>query len=258
MNSIQRFSTHLQRCLPLILALILFMSLGLAPGSALAWDSKSWFNPTHPSHSYFTEWAIDQLDTSYSELKAYRQVIIDGANQEMHELPVSGEEHGINLEEARLRHKGTNEGTDDIQGWWSEALSSYQAGNKESAYFLVGIILHMVQDMGAPAHANHVYHQGTLKEFDNFEFLAASNWKPDFSQVKKTDPGYSNPWEYYSFSSSWTREDMPNYNDRDSYSKFWLTASDQEKRLLARRQARTCAVTEWTLRAAERKFLGQA
>jgi hypothetical protein len=28
--------------------------------SAKAWDSKGG-NPTHPTHSYLTEWAIDQL-----------------------------------------------------------------------------------------------------------------------------------------------------------------------------------------------------
>ena len=241
-----------------LLTLILFLSVTLAPGPALAWDSKSWLNPTHPTHSYFTEWAIDQLDDTYPELRKFSQVIIDGANQEMHELPIQGEEHGLNLEEARLRHKGTNEGTDDIQGWWTEALNAYQAGNKETAYFLVGIMLHLVQNMGAPAHANHVYHQGTPTEFDNFEFLAVSNWKPDFSQINKEDPGYTEPWQYYPFSSSWTTEDMPNYKDRNSYSKLWLTASDEEKRLLVSRQARTCAVSEWALRAAEKKFLHQA
>lgn len=227
----------------------------LSPATALAWDSASALNPTHPTHSYFTEWAIDQLSSQYPEIKGYRDILIEGANQEMHELAVRGQKHGINLNEARAKHKGTNEGTDDMQGWWADALAAYQAGNKEQAYFLTGIMLHMVQDMGAPAHANKVYHQGNVTEFDNFEFMALSNWKPDFSQINKSDPGLKEPWEYYNFSKAWTKEDAPNYHSRDSFSKTWLFASDKERQLLRNRQARTCAVSEWTLRAAEKQFL---
>jgi hypothetical protein len=220
---------------------------------AQAWDSVVG-NPTHPTHSYLTEWGVDQLQSQYPELQQYRSVMIEGANTELHELPVSGKRYGIDLNAKRIQHKGTNEGCDDTQGWWQDSLSAYRQGKKEQAYFILGILLHMVEDMGVPAHANKVYHQGTLREFDNFELLALANWKPKFDQINRQDPGYPNPWQYYDFSQNWTRNDAPNYNNRSSFSKFWFTASAAEKRLLSNRQGRTANVVKWTLNSAARAF----
>jgi hypothetical protein len=232
----------------------LMISLG-APmfiaGTTLAWDSgKS--NPTHPTHSYLTEFAIDALAGQYPELETFRVQLIEGANTELHELPVSGTAYGLDLDAKRIEHHGTNEGSDDVEGWWTDAVEAYAAGETQRAYFLVGVMLHMIEDMGVPAHANRIYHQGTPSEFDNFEFLALSNWKPSFAQIDKADPGYDEPWRYYRFSEAWTREDAPGYRDTGSFSKFWLTASDAERQLLSNRQGRTATVVQWALAAAAR------
>jgi hypothetical protein len=229
------------------------MAATMACGPASAWDSKIG-NPTHPTHSYLTEWAITHV--RHAEVTQFAAALIDGANAEMHELPIKGSMYGFDLEKLRLAHKGTNAGTDDIAGWWRASLSAYQAGKKQQAYFLVGIMLHMVEDMGVPAHANGVYHQGTLREFDNFEFLALSNWKPDFAAVNKTDPAYADPSAYYAFSQAWTHEDAPDYHDRNSFSKTWITASAAERTLLRNREARSATVARWTLDSAYRTFHG--
>ena len=121
-------------------------------------------------------------------------------NQELHELPVEGVLYGIDLDARRIQHKGTNAGSDDVPGWWKDARAAYKAGNREQAWFLVGIMLHMIEDMGVPAHANGVYHQGNVKEFDNFEAMAAQKFDPDFSLVDRTDPVYADPSRYYAFS----------------------------------------------------------
>lgn len=234
-------------------SLLLVVSLTLWTPRALAWDSAAG-NPTHPTHSYLTEWAIDQLQGQYLELQQFRNVIIEGANTELHELPVSGTQYGIDLEAKRKQHQGTNEGCNDIQGWWQDSLTAYRQGQKKQAYFLLGVMLHMIEDMGVPAHANKVYHQGTLTEFDNFEFLALSNWKPKFDDINRPDSGFSEPWKYYAFSQEWTHADAPNYNDRDSFSKFWFTASSSERRLLSNRQGRTCYVTKWASNSALKAF----
>ncbi len=162
--------------------------------------------------------------------------------------------YGVKLETMRIQYKGTNEGCDDIKGWWQESLAAYQQGNKSRAYFLLGVMLHMVQDMGVPAHANKVYHQGNATEFDNFDFLALSNWKPSFNDINRTDPTFAGPWKYYSFSQEWTQVDAPDYHDRDAFSKFWLTASQSERRLLQNRQGRTCHLTKWAITSAAKAF----
>ncbi len=243
-----------QRYFVALASLLLIVSSILWTTSAWAWDSAAG-NPTHPTHSYLTEWAIDRLQGQYPELQQFRDILIEGANEELHELPVSGTKYGIDLEVKRIQHQGTNEGCNDIQGWWQDSLTAYRQGQKEQAYFLLGVMLHMIQDMGVPAHANKVYHQGNLTEFDNFEFLALSNWKPKFDDINRQDPGYSEPWQYYSFSQEWTHADAPNYDNRDSFSKFWFTASSSEKRLLSNRQGRTSYLTKWALNSAVKSFV---
>ena len=234
-----------------ILASLAVIALLASP--AVAWDSakfKLLSKAIHPTHSYLTEYALDQLQAKYPELKQYRDTIIEGANQELHELPVKGSLHGIDLDQKRIEHKGTNAGSDDVPGWWKDAETAYKSGNKELGYFEIGIMLHMIEDMGVPAHADGVIHQGNLTEFDNFEFMALQKWDPDFKDVNRKDPGYSDPSKYYRFSQDWTHADAPDYHDRNSFSKTWLTASDAEKALVRNRQGRTATVTLWALHAA--------
>lgn len=220
---------------------------------SLAWDSAQfeWLTRIiHPTHSYLTEYAIDQLHGDYPELEAYRDILVEGANSELHELPVEGVVYGIDLEAKRRAHKGTNAGSDDVPGWWQEARDAYSAGNREQAYFYLGVVLHMIEDMGVPAHANGLYHQGNLTEFDNFEAMALQRWDPDFSAVDRSDPGLASPADYYRFSQDWAAADAPDYRDTSSFSKTWLTASRAEKALVRTRQARTATVVMWALRRA--------
>ena len=82
-----------------------------------AWDSKKFAHqPIHPTHSYLTEWGIDQLKGDFPEVQQFRDDLVEGANQELHELKVTGTSHGIDLDTKRAEHKGTNEGCDDIKG----------------------------------------------------------------------------------------------------------------------------------------------
>lgn len=240
---------------------LLFLVAALAIGSApaQAWDSAKfeWLTDiVHPTHSYMTEFAINELAAEFPELSEYGLALVEGSNQELHELPVEGTLHGVDLEAARAAHKGTNAGSDDVPGWWADARAAYAAGNKEQAYFLLGIMLHMIEDMGVPAHANGVYHQGTITEFDNFEAMALQRWDPDFSRVDRTDPGYADPSRYYAFSQDWAATDAPDYDDPDSFSKTWLTADDEEEQLVRDRQARTAMVVLWALRSATASFMG--
>lgn len=229
----------------------LVTALLVITGPALGWDSAA-RNPTHPTHSYLTEYAIDALSDDYPELGRYREALIAGANTEMHELPVSGTEYGFDLETLRRRHAGTNAGTDDIEGWWDEAQTEFEDGKAEQGFFLIGVMLHMIEDMGVPAHANGVYHQGNLTKFDNFEAMALLKWAPDFSRVNRSDPRYDEPWRYYRFSQDWAHRDAPDYDDPDEFSKTWLTADDEERQLLSDRQARTAVTVQWALASAAR------
>jgi hypothetical protein len=242
---------------------LLVVCSGILFSEARGWDSARMglvSNPTHSTHSYLTEWAVDQLANEFPEANRYRDALIEGANTELHERPSRsyenglGRKYGLDLEPRRNQHKGTNSGCDDIRGWWQDSLASYRQGRKEQAYFLLGVLLHMVEDMGVPAHANGIIHQGNASEFDNFEFLAALNWNPSFDDIDRKDPGYADPWKYYEFSRDWTRADAPDYKSRDAFPKFWLTANGGERALVSNRQGRTCHVTKWVLKSASNAF----
>ena len=233
------------------IAALLFLAIAILSG--LHWDSTRW-NPTHATHSYLTEWAIGQLGGEFPDLQAFRKPLVEGANLELHELKVKGWRYGVHLEAKRVEHEGTNEGCGDIQGWWTDSRHAYESGEKARAYFLLGVMLHMIQDMGVPAHANKVYHQASLTQLDHFEIMAFSNWKPSFDAINRSDPSYADPWQYYQFSREWTREDAPYYLSRTQFARTWTFARSEERALLSNRQGRTCHVTKWALQKAAMAF----
>lgn len=113
----------------------------------------------------------------------------------------------------------------------------------------------MIQDLGVPAHAHLIEHQWYVP--DNFEMLGLSNWKPKFDEINKSDPGFSEPWEYYDFSRRWTLEDTPGYDARaDTFPVNWNLASSDDQRLFMNREGRICFLSEWALNSAARA-LGQ-
>jgi hypothetical protein len=246
-------------------SLLIFCS-GVLFTETLAWDSADW-NPTNPTHTFITDWAINAVKTDFPEVTMFRVALVEGANTELHELPSDDDYHKklaqiykIDLDMKRRYHKGTNAGCNDIKGWWEDAFRAYGPGNeqKKQAYFILGIMLHMVEDMGVPAHANGVHHQGNVGEFDNFEAISALNWcgpsTAGFNDIDKHDPKFSEPWLYYSFSQDWASKDAPNYHDRDAFPKFWITATEAERKLVSNRQGRTCRVTAWALKSAMKRF----
>lgn len=213
------------------------------------WDSQDG-NPTHATHSYMVETAIDGLKGVYPELQTYRSYIVDGANRELHELPVSDPEQ----EALRIEIKGTNWAADNPGALWVRAKDAYAMGNKSKAYWYTGIIMHFVADMGAPAHAFHVIHQGTLAEKDNFEACALQKWDPLYN-INRSDPGYAAPHDYIGFASDWTIADWKAAYGTKTYTRtfyptLWLFQTSTQKTLLRNRQGRSAYATFWALKTA--------
>ena len=243
----------------------LVLLVGIAVPHAAAWSSKEG-NPFEAIHTRITKDAIDRCSRSHPESQSplFKEALIEGANMELHELASTpaareiGTGYRVNVEQKRIRHGGTNEGCNHIEGWWQDALAAYKAGNKKQAYFVLGIMLHMIEDMGVPAHAKGLYHQGNATEFDNFEFMALTNWKPNFDPFKggtaQKDPLFKDPSKYYAFSRAWTLSDAPHYNNTHTFSKAWAHATLAERQLMSNRQGRTCIVTYWALNSACKAF----
>ncbi|MGO7265028.1 hypothetical protein [Rhizobium leguminosarum] len=231
----------------------------LAPFQATGWESDEYSFLkvlSSSTHTQITRAAFDEVVKSDGELFAHKRSLIAGANTELHDRPAAANDYGLDLDKKRKEHKPKNGGTGDIAGWWKDALTAYRNGNTERAYFLLGVVLHYVQDMGAPAGAKDINHGGNLSNFDSFELIAARNWQPSFKNPPE-DPEYADPSAYYAFARDLTKKEMPDYTETSSFSNTWLAASAEEKKAVSRREGVAVLVTTWALRAALKEFGGK-
>ncbi len=268
----------------------------IAVWPAAAWDSVSALNPTHgiickDAIARVLKMNIDPVLRKELALSEVQKALVGGANSEMHE----GKPHG-----------GNNWGSADIKGWFDDCLTQYRQGNLtgssrplpsgayprksvEGAYYHLGTMLHMVSDLGVPAHASHIKH-GILEAMhdDGLEWMATWNWRPDyanpdtdheFNGTSNGDPGYANPWDYYHLSQVWTLYDIDHepcvsgktwaqdywrrptspFDETDSnfgsygsanWSLTWAFGDKAECRFLSLRQARSAAAARWALHSA--------
>jgi hypothetical protein len=88
------------RVKPIAIAVVLGIMAVLPTAPVVAWDSakfKLLSKIIRPTHSYLTEYAVDSLSTQFPEQVHSKSIIVEGANQEMHELPVPGTLYGVDL-----------------------------------------------------------------------------------------------------------------------------------------------------------------
>jgi hypothetical protein len=244
--------TNLHRLLPLAVSLVFFGCSAPADTDATEqdWDSQGG-NPTHATHSYLTEHALDMLQAQHAELVTYRAQVVTGANLELHELPVKDPEQ----ESLRVEAGGTNGGCEHPEIYWSHAQERWLAGDHAKAWWFVGILLHFVEDLGVPAHALGVWHENTPSTWDHFELLAFQKWSPSYAAINQSDPWYASPADYVAFSGSWAASDFaatyPGVTyTRTFFPKTWLFASSKTKAFVQNREGRTATVATWALQAA--------
>jgi MYXO-CTERM domain-containing protein len=214
------------------------------------WDSQD-NNPTHATHSYLTEYAIDALAAAHPELQEFRAEIVDGANRELHDLVVKDAQQ----EALRIEAQGNNWGCARPEVFVNHALERYAAGDKAKAYWFVGILMHMVEDIGVPAHALHVIHQASPSDWDDFEVLALQSWKPRFDHVDRANPVLANPVDYIAFNGDWTINDFVAAYPGETYTRLffpptWLLAPQSLKTFVGDRQGKTATAATWALESA--------
>ena len=207
-------------------------------------------NPTHPTHSILAEFAIKTLKAELPEVATFEKEIVDGANRELHEL-VSKTHEAL-----RLEIGGNNWSADHPELLWEKAQASYAAGDKSTAFFYVGVLLHYVQDMGVPAHAFHVIHQASpIWEIDNFEMLAFFRFHGDLRAPGPTDPVLASPVDYIEWSAQSARDHFNRSYPGQTYTKKFLPQayadlSETDWAFLGGREAHCAHATAFALRAA--------
>jgi hypothetical protein len=214
------------------------------------WDSQGG-NPTHATHSYLTEHALDSLSWEHPDLVTYRSNVVAGANLELHELPVKDAEQ----EALRVEAGGTNWGCLRPEAYWAHAQERWLAGDHATAYWFVGIMLHFVEDLGVPAHALRVWHQSSPSNWDHFELLGFQKWAPLYDSINESDPYYASPADYVALSGTWAASDFASSfpgvtYTRTYFAKTWLFAPTAQKTFVREREGRTATIATWALLAA--------
>lgn len=212
------------------------------------WDSADG-NPTHPTHSIMAEFAIKEVKGELPEVETYQASILEGTNLELHDL-VSKTHEAL-----RLEIGGNNWAAEHPELLWDKARASYAAGDKEQAFFYVGIMLHYVQDMGVPAHAFHVIHQSSPKDWDHTELLAFFNFHGDLKAPGPTDPQFANPLDYIEWSAQSARDHFNTLFPGQTYTRTFLPQAyadltDDDWAFLRGREAHCAHATAFALRSA--------
>lgn len=227
---------------------------------AFAWDSDhyEYLLPIGTStHTYFVDYAVEQLQTKYPDAVKYRALLREGANIEfVGPLTENTLPHWVDIEERFAAHEATRFRAGDIEGWWNDVIEAYRGGHPERAYFLLGVVLHFIQDVGVPAKAKNLDHGIGVTDFDSFEYMAAYNWtNPAPPKASEASPAnLKTMLDFYSAAIAKSHEDAPNYNDTSSFSNTWTLASPEEQDLLIMRQQHTALMTTWVLSFALSQF----
>ena len=167
-----------------LLAGLLSLILLCTSESAGAWDNLT---STGSSHWRMLEQVIDQVPLPAAD---------QGDEANIHPLLLNGSVYEGAHYQRRAAPSGcdywkgatgNNPGSTHPEYWWQSALCYYRAGDHNTAYSLLGYLIHLVEDQSAPPHTYYDMHGEEWYDQDPFEVLAA------VSALNLTY--YKAPWE---------------------------------------------------------------
>ncbi|MFH0875828.1 MAG: hypothetical protein V1859_07865, partial [archaeon] len=192
------------------------------------WSATVLFNSTHHK---LTDSARNILDTTYPDVTT--KFGGDVSNW------TSGSTDDTRAHEGNSLANGG-----PIGDWWDKAQEEYKKGNFASgdwsAYYYVGLMMHLIEDQGVPAHAYDIPH-GTLGHMDNMEQLAYYNYVPNITGIVNANSPISNYSSMQSYTLSATSNNywrqywnQGNYgweNGTDVFPTTWESAGESERNL---------------------------
>ncbi|MCI5135831.1 MAG: hypothetical protein D3920_12340, partial [Candidatus Electrothrix sp. AW2] len=186
--------------------------------SAQAWWSEnipgwSWdlFGDTHERLSKDTLNSLPEIE--YPDLKKFYSVIW-GATEG-------------NFDDADAHGGDSSENDGDANEWWRLSKEQYEKlkfDKDRGAYWYIGQMIHLVEDMAVPAHALDILHYQNYRDLfdpDNFEHYAANNYSK--GTVTPENINYQSPYDYKDTLKNATRKLITNSN---SWSYFWIEKDD--------------------------------
>ena len=134
-----------------------------------------------------------------------------------------------------------------IGQWWYNAQKQYKEGNFAagdwSAYYYVGLMMHLIEDQAVPAHAYNIPH-GTLGHMDNLEELVFTNYHPNITGIVLANSPTSNYYamQVYTLNATsdnywrqyWNAGAYGGQNGTDEFPTWWLYAGENERNITRR------------------------
>jgi MYXO-CTERM domain-containing protein len=176
--------------------------------AALAFPARAHAYEPRETHRWLTRMAAEHLvrayPGTYDELLDYVDVVAEGAEHEDNFF-LDGDDDPETLRVMRHFFRPTDgaglalgEGErfpsslewalpNDLNAWhWGNGIAAYASGDKNEAYFVLGHIVHLVQDLTVPAHTHLDIHPPPFG--DDFENYAKSMMLGEFDSLLPVPP----------------------------------------------------------------------
>jgi hypothetical protein len=124
-------------------------------------DSLAWWSLGGSTHARIAEDAMGLLSRSeYPDILKYKEQVSNGSSEESH-----------NSSKNDIDNNNSLDGGYPI-AFWNKANDVYKCNDYSNAYYNIGRICHLIQDMGTPPHAANIFHGWCITspfKFDNLE-----------------------------------------------------------------------------------------
>ncbi len=148
---------------------IIIIAISLLSGADIAYGW--WSEPLEDNHELLSKDALSSQalsEAEFPDIKKYGEVIWGATEGNMDDASAHDGDSSANDGPAML--------------WWTSALEEYRRfnfGDEQGAYWYMGQMIHLVEDMAVPVHALDINHYNGLEDLlnpDNFEYFAANNY----------------------------------------------------------------------------------
>lgn len=110
---------------------------------------------------------------------------------------VASRDHFWDADTGELLLPGVTPANEKAEDYWNRAITAYRGGEKDKAYEFLGAVVHLLSDMGSPAHIHNDNHAlckpefGITQECDHIEEFLESNYYKWFVGTGSSIPNYT-------------------------------------------------------------------
>jgi hypothetical protein len=173
-------------------------------------QNTRWWSTMASSHEYIMKAVLKAIDPGqFPDIRRFNTALMQGTNDETGH-PDPSDNGG------KPRDIWFGKDTETAGG----VLPNYELLEFDKAYAKLGLICHLTQDQGVPAHAANIRH-GYNESFEAY-YPAEGNKV----EVRGVADGALEPYAYYQQLQDETRRQLPSWVNPDTGKPYWIAAPD--------------------------------